>query len=75
MENFVLNLFANISFQMPQSESHGNGSGQGVRQTEILLSEKQRVPRGGQEAWPGQQDLLALPSSPVPGLAGTFSNV
>lgn len=45
---------------------------QGVSRTEICLSGKQRVLRGDQEACHGCQDLLALQSSPAPGLAGEF---
>lgn len=37
-----------------------------------ILAGKQRVPSQGQAACPGQQQLLALLTSPAPGLAGRF---
>lgn len=60
---------------MPQSEGHGNGGGTRSETEQKFYFQGSRVPRGGQEACPGQQNLLPLPSSRAPGLAGIFSNV
>lgn len=48
---------------MPQPEGHSNGGGTRSEAEEKFYFQGSRMPRGGQEECPGQQDLLDLPSS------------